>query len=62
MLMAKEEPRIVVIVPPELRKRVKIKAAQEETTVSDAVRRFLAAWVSGDMEVPDEFEAAMTGT
>ncbi len=47
-----ETDRIYVLLPDELKREAKVKAAREDTTVSDVVRAFLAAWTRGTLQVP----------
>ena len=47
-----EERHIMVRVPEEFHRDVKVKAAEEGRLISDVVRQFLRAWVSGDLPTP----------
>lgn len=45
-----QEIRINVRIPPELKRRVKAKAALQGKTLSDVVRELLEAWVGEDFK------------
>ena len=50
--MADEDKKIMVRVPEELHKSVRVKAAELGRPISEIVRQFLRAWVSGDLPTP----------
>ena len=47
-----EERRVMVRVPEELHKAVRVKAAELGRPISEIVRQFLRDWVSGDLPTP----------
>ena len=47
-----EERRVMVRVPEELHRAVKVKAAELGRPISEIVRQFLRAWVSGELDTP----------
>ena len=52
--MANKRPNITTLsVPPALKKEARVMAIRSGVSLSEAVRRFLAAWVAGDVELPD---------
>ena len=44
--------KTTIRMPLSLHKAARIKAIQEDTTLSDVVREFIALWVAGKIEVP----------
>lgn len=58
--MMDEDKKIMVRVPEELHKAVRVKAAELGRPISEIVRQFLRAWVSGELLTPppekDDYE------
>ena len=50
--MPDQERKIMVRVPEELHKAVRVKAAELGRPISEIVRQFLRAWVSGELDTP----------
>jgi len=54
--MTDTEHKMAVRIPKELHKAAKVKATESEIALSEVVRRFLAFWVAGEIELPKSFE------
>ena len=50
--MPDQERKIMVRVPEELHKAVRVKAAELGRPISEIVRQFLRAWVGGELDTP----------
>jgi predicted HicB family RNase H-like nuclease len=47
-----EEKKLVIRIDGELRKAARIKALEEDRTLSEVVRQFLRAWLRGELPTP----------
>ncbi len=43
-----KQPKLTLVVPDDLRRKARVKAITEGTSVSEVVRKFLEEWVKGD--------------
>jgi predicted HicB family RNase H-like nuclease len=47
-----DDVKLVLRIDPELRKAARMKALEEDRTLSEAIRQFLRLWIAGEIPTP----------